>query len=75
MVFGKKAGEKPLERTIIPTDVRRKLLAKPWVSLRRNQLIPVNKAVYEKEHLEKGLEEDEKKLLLSETQQRTDHCV
>jgi hypothetical protein len=25
--------------------------------------------------LEKGLEEDEKKLLLSETQQRTDHCV
>jgi hypothetical protein len=25
----------------------------PWVSLRHDQLIPVNKAVNEKEHLEK----------------------
>jgi hypothetical protein len=33
------------------------------VSLRRNQLIPVNKAVNEKEQLEKGLEEEEKKIL------------
>jgi hypothetical protein len=35
----------------------------PWVSLRRDQLIPVNKAVNEKEQLEKGLEEEEKKKL------------
>jgi hypothetical protein len=33
----------------------------PWVSLRRDQLIPVNKAVNEKEQLEKGLEEEEEK--------------
>jgi hypothetical protein len=33
----------------------------PWVSLRREQLIPVNKAVNEKEQLEKGLEEEEGK--------------
>jgi hypothetical protein len=33
----------------------------PWVSLRRDQLIPVSKAVNEKEQLEKGLEEEEKK--------------
>jgi hypothetical protein len=31
----------------------------PWVSLRHDQLIPVNKAVNEKEQLEKGLEEEE----------------
>jgi hypothetical protein len=31
------------------------------VSLRRDQLIPVNKVVNEKEQLEKGLEEEEKK--------------
>jgi hypothetical protein len=31
----------------------------PWVSQRRDQLIPVNKAVNEKEQLEKGLEEEE----------------
>jgi hypothetical protein len=31
------------------------------VSLRRDQLIPVNKAVKEKEQLEKGLEEEEEK--------------
>jgi hypothetical protein len=31
------------------------------VSLRRDQLIPVNKAVNEKEQLEKGLEEEEEK--------------
>jgi hypothetical protein len=37
----------------------------PWVSLRRDKLIPVNKAVNEKEQLEKGLEEE--KTLLSET--------
>jgi hypothetical protein len=36
----------------------------PWVSLRRDQLIPVNKAVSEKEQLEKGLEEEEKKMNL-----------
>jgi hypothetical protein len=33
----------------------------PWVSLRRDQLIPVNKAVSEKEQLEKGPEEEERK--------------
>jgi hypothetical protein len=33
----------------------------PWVSLRRDQLIPVNKAVNEKEQLEKGTE-DEKRM-------------
>jgi hypothetical protein len=38
----------------------------PWVSLRRDQLIPVNKAVNEKEQLEKGLEEEEKKNFLLE---------
>jgi hypothetical protein len=31
------------------------------VSLRRDQLIPVNKAVNKKEQLEKGLEEEEEK--------------
>jgi hypothetical protein len=31
----------------------------PWVSLRSDRLIPVNKAVNEKEQLEKGLEEEE----------------
>jgi hypothetical protein len=34
----------------------------PWVSLRCDQLIPVNKAVNEKEQLEKGLEEEDKKM-------------
>jgi hypothetical protein len=34
----------------------------PWVSLRHDQLIPVNKAVNKKEQLEKGLEEEEKKV-------------
>jgi hypothetical protein len=33
----------------------------PRVSLRRDQLIPVNKAVNEKEQLEKGLKEEEGK--------------
>jgi hypothetical protein len=33
----------------------------PWVSLRRDQLIPVNKAVNKKEQLEKGSEEEEGK--------------
>jgi hypothetical protein len=33
----------------------------PWVSLRCDHLIPVNKAANEKEQLEKLLEEDEKK--------------
>jgi hypothetical protein len=33
----------------------------PWVSLRRDQLIPVNKAVNKKDQLEKGLEEEDKK--------------
>jgi hypothetical protein len=32
-----------------------------WVSLRRDQLIPVNKAANEKEQLEKGLAEEEEK--------------
>jgi hypothetical protein len=33
----------------------------PWVFLRCDQLIPVNKAVNEKEQLEKGLEEERRK--------------
>jgi hypothetical protein len=33
-------------------------MANPWVSLRRDQLIPVNKVVNKKEQLEKGLEEE-----------------
>jgi hypothetical protein len=33
----------------------------PLVSLRRDQLIPVNKAVNKKEQLGKGLEEEEEK--------------
>jgi hypothetical protein len=68
MVIGEKAGENPVERTIcntwtrsyLTTNVSRTLHAKPWVSLRRDQLIPVNKAVNKKEQLEKGLEEEEK---------------
>jgi hypothetical protein len=32
-----------------------------WVSLRSDQLIPVNKVVNDKEQLEKGLEEEEEK--------------
>jgi hypothetical protein len=35
----------------------------PWVTLGRDQLIPVNKAVNETEQLEMGLEEKEKKTL------------
>jgi hypothetical protein len=35
----------------------------PWVSLSRDQIIPVNKVVNKKEQLEKGLEEEEKKML------------
>jgi hypothetical protein len=31
----------------------------PWVSLRRDQLIPVNKAVNKKNQLEKWLEEED----------------
>jgi hypothetical protein len=38
-------------------------MPKPLVSLRRDQLIPVNKAVNKKEHFEKGLEEEEEKKL------------
>jgi hypothetical protein len=34
----------------------------PWVSLRCDQIIPVKKAVNKKEQLERGLEEEEKKL-------------
>jgi hypothetical protein len=33
----------------------------PWVSLRCDQLIPVNRAVNEKEQLNKRLEEEEKR--------------
>jgi hypothetical protein len=33
----------------------------PWVSLRCDQLIPVNKDVNEKEQFEKGPEEEEKR--------------
>jgi hypothetical protein len=38
-----------------------------WVSLRCDQLIPVNKAVNKKEQLEKGLEEEEKKITTKRT--------
>jgi hypothetical protein len=60
MVIGEKAGEKPMERTIIPglEAIKQWMQAahcmpNPWVSLRCDQLIPVNKAVNEKEQLEK----------------------
>jgi hypothetical protein len=43
----------------------RTLHANPWVSLRRDQLILVNKVVNNKEQLEKGLEEEEEKKILS----------
>jgi hypothetical protein len=33
----------------------------PWVSLRCDQLFLVNNTVHEKEQLEKGLQEEEKK--------------
>jgi hypothetical protein len=33
----------------------------PWVSLRCDQLLPVNKVGNKKEQLEKGLEEEEEK--------------
>jgi hypothetical protein len=36
----------------------------PWVSLRHDQLIPVYKALNEKEPLEKGLEEEEEKIYI-----------
>jgi hypothetical protein len=36
-------------------------MTNPWVSIRRDQLILVNKGVNEKEQLEKGLEEEEGK--------------
>jgi hypothetical protein len=42
----------------------------PWVSLRHDQLIQVNKADNKKEQLEKGLEEEEeegKKLIQNKT--------
>jgi hypothetical protein len=56
MVIVKKAGEKPVERTVIPGRWMQAAhcMPNPWVSLRRDQLIPVNKAVNEKEQLEKG---------------------
>jgi hypothetical protein len=38
----------------------------PWVSLRHDQLIPVYKTVNEKEQLEKGLEEEDKKCSIGE---------
>jgi hypothetical protein len=44
----------------------------PWVSLRCDQLIPVNKAVNEKEQLEKGLEEEEEKNLVNGSTGRQD---
>jgi hypothetical protein len=40
----------------------------PWVSLRRDQLIPVNKAVNEKEQLEEGQKEEKKNRLLNSAQ-------
>jgi hypothetical protein len=39
-------------------DGRHTLHAKPWVSLRCDQLMPLNKAVNQKEILEKGLEDE-----------------
>jgi hypothetical protein len=48
-------------RSYLMTNVSHTLQANPWVSLRRDQLIPANKVVNEEEQLEKGLEEEEKK--------------
>jgi hypothetical protein len=47
----------------------------PWVSLWRNQLIPVNKAVNEKEQLEKGLEEEQKKTSSASGDQQADIII
>jgi hypothetical protein len=38
----------------------------PWVSLRCDPLIPVNKGVNKKEQLEKGLEEEEEEKTVKE---------
>jgi hypothetical protein len=55
------------ERTIIPGQEATlrwmqdaHCMPNPWMSQRRDQLIPVNKAVVEKEQLEKGAEERKK---------------
>jgi hypothetical protein len=40
----------------------------PWVSLGRDQLIPVNKVVNVKEQLEKGLEEEESWIEINQQQ-------
>jgi hypothetical protein len=39
----------------------------PWVSLRRDQLIPVNKAMNKKDKLEKRIEEEEQKIIFTPT--------
>jgi hypothetical protein len=49
-------------RSYLMVDVSRTCMPNPWVSLRRDQLIPVKKVVNEKEQLEKGQEEEEKKV-------------
>jgi hypothetical protein len=66
MVIMKKDGKKPgsapkyLEEKLTYNGRRQGCRPNPWVSLRCDQLIPVNKAVNEKEQSEKGLEEEEK---------------
>jgi hypothetical protein len=67
MVNGRKSGEKPVERTMKPGREatlqwmqEARCMPNPWVSLRHDQLIPVNKAVNKKNYWKRGLEEEEK---------------
>jgi hypothetical protein len=47
----------------------------PWVSLRRDQLILVNKAVNEKEQLQKGWRRRRKKEVQTEIQPIMSLCI
>jgi hypothetical protein len=50
-------------RSYLTSDVRQDAhcMSSPWVSLRRDQLIPVNKAVNKKEQFKKGCRRRRKK--------------
>jgi hypothetical protein len=83
MVIGEKAGEKPhgahhntWARSYLTTDVRSHCMPNPWVSLRRDQLIPVNKAVNKKEQLDKraGGGGGKKACVFSNASTITMHC-
>jgi hypothetical protein len=50
-------------------------MSKPWVSLRCDQLNLFNKVVKKKEHLEKGLEEEEEKSYKSKSTVLQGHFI